>query len=265
MTDEMPVSKARPRRRRGGAGWFSLFAIVAVLAAIVVVGDRVAAKYATDELRGELVAELSSHGVQYTSTTVTIGGFPFLTQVAAGRYDDITIDMSNVRLESSTGREVTLPTLHVVATGVEANTADVMRGTAKVVADQVTGTAVVSFGTLETLVDYTRYSLSEVKFTESTGGLKVTAKADVLGTQVPIAATAEVSVVDGALAVKLRDAQAVGLEAPAPVRDYLGGLVQSTLAAQLPQLPFGLTLDQVVVQPDGLAITATGADVPLVS
>ena len=261
VTEQLP---ARPRRRRRG-GWVSLLAILAVLAAIVVVGDRVAAKYATDELRTQLVAELNNRGVESSTTQVGIGGFPFLTQVAKGRYDQITIDMTEVRLPAGGRRVVTLPTLNVVASGVAADTAEVVQGTARVVADRVSGEALVSFDTLETLVDYRRYSLTNVTFAESAGGLRVTATANVVGTEVPISATAEVTSSDGAISVKLRNAQAIGIEAPPSVRDYLGELVQNTLAAQLPQLPFGLALDEVDVRAEGLAISATGSNVPLLS
>jgi len=261
VTEQLP---ARPRRRRRG-GWVSLLAILAVLAAIVVVGDRVAAKYATDELRTQLVAELNNRGVESSTTQVGIGGFPFLTQVAKGRYDQITIDMTEVRLPAGGRRVVTLPTLNVVASGVAADTAEVVQGTARVVADRVSGEALVSFDTLETLVDYRRYSLTNVTFAESAGGLRVTATANVVGTEVPISATAEVTSSDGAISVKLRNAQAIGIEAPPAVRDYLGELVQNTLAAQLPQLPFGLALDEVDVRAEGLAISATGSNVPLLS
>jgi hypothetical protein len=261
VTAQLP---ARPRRRGLHSAW-SVVVIALVVVAIGVVGDRVAAKYAADELRAQLVAELSNRGVEYGSTEVAIGGFPFLYQVAKGRYDEITIDMTDVRLATSNGRVVTLPRLNVVATGVAADTADVMHGTAKVIADQVSGTAVVSFKTLETLVDYSRFSLSEVTFAESNGGVQITAKASVGGTEVPISATADVSVAAGGLAVRLRDARVVGLEAPEPVREYLSDLVENSLAARLPQLPFGLKLDRVLVVDVGLAISAVGSDVPLVT
>jgi hypothetical protein len=42
-------------------------------------------------------------------------------------------------------------------------------------------------------------------------------------------------------------------------------LAQQSLTAQIPKLPFGLVLDKVAVQSDGLAISATGHDVPLKS
>src|SRR5689334_1404409 len=104
---ERPVSDTGTveirRSRRAAGGFTTLVAIVLVLVAIAVVGDRVAAKYAGEQLRTQLVAELDNRGVQYDTTEITIGGFPFLDQVAQGRYDSIAIDMTNVRLATNGG------------------------------------------------------------------------------------------------------------------------------------------------------------------
>ncbi len=257
------TSYRRPRRR-GGSG-VSLLAVLLILAAIAVVGDRVAERYAAQELKAQLVAELQDRGVTADATEVSIGGFPFLDQVARGRYESITIDMTGVRLAGANGRPTTLPTLHAVATGVNADTADVVQGQARISADQVDGTALVSFSTLQTIVDYSSFNLRDVHFAESGGGLKVTGMATIAGSTIPITAVADVSVVAGQFQVRLRDATAVGLAAPAVVRDYLSGLAERSIAARLPALPFGLTLRQVAVQTRGLAVTATGRGVALVT
>jgi hypothetical protein len=257
-------SSSRPTGRRRGGCLTVFLGLILVLAVIAVVGDRVAASVATNELRTKLASESQQANVSYDSLDVAIGGFPFLTQVARGNYDEITIDMTNVKLLQQGGQGVVLPALHVVATGVDANTKQVIEGTAKVNAKQVTGTAVVAFSTLETLVDYSAYRLSEVKYSEANGGLHVTGKANLGGAVVPISATADVAVAKGQVQVKLRDLTAVNMPAPTLLRDYLGNLAQQSLTAQLPKLPFGLTLDGATVKPEGLAITATARDVPLV-
>jgi len=255
------VATTRPRRRRTGTT--ILLAIVLVLVAIAVVGDRLAAKFATDQLRTRLVAAVDDHGIGYRTIDVNIGGFPFLTQVAKGKYDDITIDMTDVRLKTATGRTAEMPTLHAVASGVNADTADVVRGNANVVADKVDGTALVSFATLQSAVDYSQYDLSNVIFTEADGGLKATANANVAGTSIPLTATADVRASGGALQITLRDATAVGFTAPQVVKTFLARLASTQIAAHLPVLPFGLTLNKVTVQSDGLAVNATGINVPL--
>ena len=69
--------------------------------------------------------------------------------------------------------------------------------------------------------------------------------------------------VDGEFQVSCARSTAVGVQAPAVVRNYLDDLAQRSLQSpSCPTLPFGLTLDQVSAEPDGLAVTATGRDVP---
>src|SRR5689334_5611557 len=86
------------RRRRAGGGWVTVLAILLVLGAVLAVADRAAASAANREVRARLVAELARHDVGYQSLGVDNGGFPFLVEVAQGRYDQVTIDMSQVTL-----------------------------------------------------------------------------------------------------------------------------------------------------------------------
>ena len=65
------------------------------------------------------------------------------------------------------------PSLHVVATGVDADTADLVQGTAEVAAEQVTGTAVVSYDDAAELIDLLRgTACSDVTFSEDDGALR---------------------------------------------------------------------------------------------
>jgi hypothetical protein len=252
----------RPRRR--GRGWLTLAVVLVVLLGLAVIGDRIAAAYAEREIRAQLVSELAGRDVGYATLDVAVNGVPFLDQVARGRYDGITIDLTDVQLANE-GREAVLPSLHVVASGVEADTREVIDGTADVIADEVTGTGVVTYSTLENLVDYSRYNLSDVAFTDSGDGLRVTGTASLGNFEIPMAATAKVSVVDGQFRVQLSDAEAVGVRAPPQVRQFLSNLVENSVRARLPELPFSLTLDNVDATPEGLKITATAQDVELVS
>jgi LmeA-like phospholipid-binding len=258
-----PITHRRPRRTRGLL--LPVVGIILVVAAIAVVADRVAAKAASDQLKSRIAAELVSRQVSYSSLDVTVGGTPFLTQVAEGHYDSITINLIEVRLPAGGDREASLPALHVVATGVNADTGDLIQGTATVVADQVTGTAVVAYDTLRGLIDLSDYGLSDVTFTETDGTLKANASANLAGLNLPIEAVAAVSVADGQIRVQLQDARAVGVNVPQVAKSFIDNLVNNTLVAKLPALPFGLTLDRLLVAPDGLAITATGFDVPIVN
>ena len=94
----------RPRRRRGLL--LPLLAIVLVMVAIAVVADRLAAKAASDELKSRIEAELVSREITYSSLDVEVGGTPFLTQVADGRYESITNpDLQPVHSNAGTDRD----------------------------------------------------------------------------------------------------------------------------------------------------------------
>jgi LmeA-like phospholipid-binding len=263
-----PAPARRPRPR--GSSWVTLLAILIVLGAVLAVGDRVAAAAANKEVRSRLVAELNQRDIGYGALDVEIGGFPFLAEVAQGRYEQVTIDMSEVELPAGQltgGRVATanLPELDVIAHDVTANTGDLIKGTAKVNAGRVEGTAVVSFDTLMSLVDFSAYHLSDVKFGESGGALAASGTVTVAGLSVPVSVVADIKVTGGAFTISLTKVDAASVSAPAAVKDYLAGLVQRSVQARLPALPFGLKLQAVTVRPDGLAITAAGVDVPLVS
>ncbi len=201
-----PVSH---RRRRGF--WLPLVVILLVLVAIAVVVDRVAAKAASNELKSQIGAELVSRDVTYESLDVEVGGMPFLTQVAEGRYDANHDRHDRGPAAAGSDRAATLPELHVVASGVNADTSELIEGTAPVVADEVSGTAVVSYDTLTGLLDLSAYQLSEVTFDDEDGALKASGDRERGRAQLPIQALADVSAVNGEIQVRLQDARAVGV------------------------------------------------------
>jgi hypothetical protein len=78
-----------------------------------------------------------------------------------------------------------------------------------------------------------------------------------------VQAVADVTVEDGRLRVKLRDAQFVSLALPAAGRDLLDQILALTIDVLMPTLPLGLTLQSVTAEPNGLSISVVGRDVPL--
>ena len=59
--------------------------LLVVIAVIGIAGDRLAARLAADEAERRLVAE------GFTGPSVTMHGFPFLTQLAARRFERVTL------------------------------------------------------------------------------------------------------------------------------------------------------------------------------
>ncbi len=256
------IPHRRPRRRPGR--WQSVLGIVLILAVVLAVADRAAAAAAESEMRSRIAAELQARQVSYATLDVGMGGTPFLTQVARGRYDSIAIDITDVRLQGD-GREAMLPALHVVATGVEAQATELMRGNAPVTAEQVVGSGVVSYTGLSALVDLSDYYISNVTFTEQDGALYASGIVSVVGLEIPISAVAEVTVQAGQIQLGFRDASASGMTVPDVALPVLDRLANAVIVAAMPPLPFDITIDALTVTPDGLAITATGRQVSLVT
>lgn len=98
-----------PRRRRRGRRWImTIFALIVVLI-LLVIGDRVALAVAENDMADQFV----SNGLP-VKPSVTIEGFPFLTQLIARDFRQVNISASNipagpVTITSATG---TLTGLH---------------------------------------------------------------------------------------------------------------------------------------------------------
>ena len=102
--------------RRGRRSLIGLIVVLVVLAGLFVVADRIAVGIADRRLADQAATQLASR--QITSAkkpTASIGGFPFLTQVLAGKYQKVTIDVDHPRTQRTT-----LDHLTIVANSVHA-------------------------------------------------------------------------------------------------------------------------------------------------
>ncbi|WP_298458794.1 DUF2993 domain-containing protein [uncultured Cellulomonas sp.] len=213
---------------------------VAVLAAGAVVGDRVA--LGVTERR---VAEAIADGVEDVSgePDVDIAGFPFLTQLAAGSFDDLTVTADGATLDG-------VPLEEVQVRAGDVSTAEpYTAGTA-----ELTGTLTTANLT-ELVAEYTGLGVVELAVEE---GL-VIATTSVLGVDV--------------VAGLLPRAAGRAIEADLERLDVAGSRVE---VGELPQrlidrldalsipvdgLPEGVELTDVTVTADGVRLVAVGTDV----
>src|SRR5207244_9049024 len=79
-----PVTRTRRRRRWP---WITLLVVVLVL----VGGDRAANAYTEDQMASQIKSSLALSG----KPSVSIAGFPFLTQLAARTFNTVNVDASN--------------------------------------------------------------------------------------------------------------------------------------------------------------------------
>jgi hypothetical protein len=210
-----------PRRRRRRRGWIGLLITLIVLVVAFVIGDQVAKGYAQNMIAGKFA---TSAGMS-TKPSVTIEGFPFLTQVAAHDIRIVDISASDVP-----AGKIHLTSVKAKATGVHLNSS--FTGAT---IDHISATALVTFATL----------------VNAAGAQGVTVSADPAGgpnaanvTVGPLTATASITQTGpNQITVKM---------------DGLGGIAASFIGQlpnytfTLPRLPAGLQLQGVSVTSQGI-------------
>ena len=128
-----PPGAPAPRRRRRGRRWtMAIFALIVVLI-LLVIGDRVALAVAENDMADQFV----SNGLS-VKPSVTIEGFPFLTQLAARDFHKVDISASNIP-----AGPVTITSANATLTGMHFNSS--FNGAT---VDHITLTAFVSFSAL---------------------------------------------------------------------------------------------------------------------
>ncbi|SDY08047.1 Protein of unknown function [Micromonospora pattaloongensis] len=259
MAESYPVyGQDRPRRRWGRRLLITAIVLLLVLAGLLVVADRVAANYAEDRIADEVRQQVAQQQLHSSPPSVTVGGFPFLTQVLDGRYRSIGIVLRDVRGEVS-GASVRLPQLDVEARDVIASLDTLRSGQGDVIARTVDGKATISY---ESVAEFIKQP--GVQLSEQNGKLAVTAPLQVLNSQVTVRGTADLTVADGQVRLRFAELAADGLPRIPAAQALVNAYAQQiSVAVPLPKLPFRLDVREVRPTPDGLAVTATATDVPI--
>jgi hypothetical protein len=216
-----------PRRRRGRGVGATLLILLVLLVAAAVVGDRIAKSYAQDKIAQQVQAQAALAA----KPAVSIEGFPFLTQLAAHNLRKVDITARNVR----EGR-ISISSVNATASGIHLTS-----GFNGATIDQVNGTALITFASLEA----------------ATGTKGVTLAAD------PGGGPGSVSVSAGPLTTKAKVTLTSPTEVAVQVESFSGPL--GSLIGQLPgyviripALPAGLKVNSVSVTSQGVVLTAAG-------
>lgn len=228
-----PVRPPR-RRRRARRSIMALFTII-VLLALVTIGDRVANAVAENTIANQMV----KNGFP-VKPSVTIEGFPFLTQVIAHDIHQIDISATNVP-----AGPVTITSVKGTLTGVHLNSS-FNGGTV----DHIVATVFISFSSLAsaggggvgTGITMTADGPGQVKITAGIGPVSDTEVAKVTQT-----GPNEISV------------QIENSGSP------ISGLLQSfgSFSFNIPKLPAGLKVTKVAVTQQGIVVSASAAHTQL--
>jgi hypothetical protein len=230
-----------------------------LLAGLVVALDRFAAAYAERRIGDEVTAQVASQQATSEKPQVTIEGVPFLTQVLDGRYQEIKIRLNDFAGPAGNGRTIKLPLLDVRARDVLAPLDTIRSGSGPITASTVTGTGVIAYDELATLIDY-----PGLKLTERDGKLIGAAPLQALGQTFDVTGAAELIVKGGVVQVRFSEVTAEGLPNVPIVRNLVNAYVQRiSVDLKVPALPLKLAVEKVEPRPDGLHVTAGATDVAL--
>ena len=222
-----------------------VFIVLAILAGIGFAADRYAAHVAA----GQIAAAVQTDAKLAREPHVTIKGFPFLTQVANGKYKHIDVTATDVFQQGEPQGSV----LKLDFAGVRIPISKALHGDVKTVpVREVTGTVAVPFADLLAAADIR--GLTIISATPGGNQIKVSEVVAAAPTSVTALVTAGVTVRGGSLVLSALDVtQANGKPVPAAVRQEV--LAQAVLSVKLPGLPTGVQMTGVSVTAVGLLVT----------
>jgi hypothetical protein len=164
-----------PKRRRVRRSVMALFTVI-VLLILLVIADRVALAVTENQF----ASSFQKNGLP-VKPSVTIEGFPFLTQLAAKDFNKVDISASNVP-----AGPVTITTINATINGMHISG---YSSTASAKVDKINASAFISFGALAaaggldgTGITVTPDGANTVKITAGVGGLSDTEEAQITQT-----------------------------------------------------------------------------------
>lgn len=219
--------------------------VIVALVGLLIVADRITAAMAESAVAKRIDSQ-SPFADTNSKARVSINGFPFLTQAAAGTYRDIRVSGSALTIDQVHGVKLDAR-MHGVH--VPLNNA-VNRNVRSLPIDHVTATATVPFNEAARLT-----GIDGLQLSDNNGSLHVS-----LGVSVPpmgdvtASADADVHVAGNRLSYQVGQVVVNG----APVPDALASTVEQQMngALRLPQLPYQLQVIGVRATPDGIEATA---------
>jgi hypothetical protein len=249
---------------RGARIGIVFIVLLMVLGGALFVVDRLAANAAEDRIAAEVKKELVARQVNSaTDPEVRLGGFPFLTQVVAGRYEKITIDIDRPEINL-----VKLTSLRVVASDIRADASSLLRGAGDVVADRVTGTATMTWEQVRPLLELAGLpsvvdpSTVDLKVLDNQVELRVPLAVN--GFRTTIIAKGQVTIDAGQVRLRLTDVATDTGNLPQVARNLIRQYQERlTVLIRVPALPYSLVVNKVETSGTGLLMTASADKVSL--
>lgn len=217
-----------------------LIGVLAILLVLVVAADRVGAVLAAHVVASKLKTSASLTA----EPSVTVHGFPFLTQAVAGRYDDVELKVSDL-----TRGGVRLAKLDVSLHGVRLPLSDAISGqVSSVPVEGITATAVVTYADIAS-----RGNIAGLSVQPAGSRVKVTGRITVLGQSVTASTESTIRIDGRSLVVTAQKVTVLGQSSGA-----LNNALARRLDLRVPlgTLPYGLQLTGVHATSGGVVLDA---------
>ncbi|HEY2130786.1 MAG TPA: DUF2993 domain-containing protein [Streptosporangiaceae bacterium] len=224
----------RPRRyRRRRRGLIIFLITLVVLAVLFVIADRVAVRYAENQF----ASQVQSQGGLSNKPTVNIEGFPFLTQLAARKFNEVQLSAATEK-----AGPVVIENLHATMRNMQ-----LINGFSSARVGSLNGTGLITFGSLAKAANVPGLKISALDNTEA----KVTIDLGFIsGSGVAKVTKA------GPNKINIAVVNAGGIPLSA-----LGGLNNMTIT--IPGLPMGLNVKSVTMSQQGILVHIIGKNVTL--
>jgi hypothetical protein len=234
---------ARPRRRRR-RGWSVLTVIVALLLVILGIGDQAARAVAENQV----AQKIETSGLN-TKPSVSIEGWPFLTQLAAKDIKAIDINASHVK----TG-QFEISSIKARATGVHLSS---LSANASATIDRINGTATITYQSLANDLG----NAINLPGVSSIGSIAPDPAAGPDAVKVDLDGLASV---DATVKQTAPDKITIHFGSLGGIASLLGGVgtIQDQVIT-IPPLPAGLVVRSVAVEPQGIVATASASNTTL--
>jgi len=225
-----------PRHRRRKRWPIVLTVVIVLLLAILGIGDQVAKAAA----QNDIASQIQSSGLS-AKPSVSIEGWPFLTQLAAKDIKVIDISGNN---ETASGSKVAF-NFTAKATGVHLSS---LSSSASATVDNINGQAVLPFSSVATLLPVSGVTLSP---DPAKGPNAVTADLGIAGS------------VTGTVKLSGPTKIVVSLNGATGLASILGSASGQSYTIDVPKLPAGLVVRSVSVNSQGIVATASASNTTL--
>jgi DUF2993 family protein len=256
---EVYGSQRRPRKRWGRRLLITFIVLLLLVGIALAVADRLGASYAERVISDRVATQVANQKATSEKPDVTVEGVPFLTQVMAGKYQEIKIGLRSFSGPAGEGKTIKMPLLDIRAKDVRAPLDTLRSGQGSIVASTVSGTGTVDYAQVTELIGQKGLTLKE-----SGGKLIGSAPVQVVGQTFNVSGAANLTVKDGVVQVRFSEVTAEGLPNVALVRNFIDSYVkQLAVDLKVPELPLKLKLQKVQPTPAGLLVTFGANEVPL--